>query len=195
LVGCADGEREGFLDLASHPDIAACSGGFQVAGLLGDVAPECGHGGGDDGAVPGGAGCSAADLCAGGWHVCALAAEVAQKSPTGCAGAAPVDGLFFATGQSSSGCGLCATGASVSPECSSCQCVAGCLQTDQTSNDVFGCGSLGAVASDCGVLDRFSNNLCGALSAPWLCGGDGCDEAHAVAKPGPAAGGVLCCRD
>lgn len=194
-VGCADGAREGFLDVAIYPDIAACSGGFQVPGLLGALAPACALGGGDDGSNPTGAGCSAADLCAAGWHVCASAAEVAERSPTGCAGSAPSGALFFATRQSSPGCGLCASGTSLDPGCNGCECVTGCLQTDLTSNDVFGCGTLGDVPGDCGVLDRFSNNDCASLAPPWSCASDGCTEAHTVTKPGPSAGGVLCCRD
>lgn len=194
-IGCADGAREGFLAIGTYPAIAACSGGFHVPGLLGGLSAKCGLGGGDDGPNPDGVGCSAADLCATGWHVCASAAEVAALSPTGCAGSAPAGGLFFATRQSSPGCGLCAMGSVAAPGCGACECVSDCLQTDLTSNDVFGCGSLGAVPDDCGVLDRFSNNNCGSLSPPWSCTSDGCTEAHAVTKPGPSAGGVLCCRD
>jgi hypothetical protein len=195
-VGCSDGAREGFLDAALYPDIAACSGGFQVAGLLGALAPKCNLGGGDDSANPGGAGCSAADLCAGGWHVCESAAEVAERSPTGCDGSVGVnEPVFFVTGQSGPGCGLCALGSSPDPECGTCNCTPGCLQTDLTANDLFGCGSAGATPGDCGVLDRFSGNVCNGLPAPWSCAsGDGCDEAHQVVKPGSGAGGVLCCR-
>jgi hypothetical protein len=195
VIGCSDGTREGFLDPALFVDIAACSGGFQVPGLLGGLGPQCGLGGGNDGGNPAGAGCSAADLCAAGWHVCASAAEVAKLSPLGCDGAAPnMSPLFFATRQSGPGCGLCATGSSQSPDCQTCSCGQGCLQTELTANDVFGCGSVGASPGDCGVLNRFSGNLCGALPAPWSCGSDGCDEAHEVIKTGSDAGGVLCCR-
>jgi hypothetical protein len=127
--------------------------------------------------------------------VCQSAHEVELRSPSGCKGAAPSGGLFFLTRQSGPGCGYCATGQSVLPGCNSCQCVQGCLQTDSTANDVFGCGSLGDTPGDCGVLDRFSNNDCASLGAPWSCGNDGCNEAHAVMKTSPQAGGALCCRD
>lgn len=166
-----------------------------MPGLL-DPAPACGLAGGDDGPFPNGAGCSAADLCATGWHLCASAADVAGSSPTGCDGAVTGGGLlFFATGQSGPGCGLCATGDIVSMDCQSCICTEGCLQTKDTANDLFGCGTLGDVPGSCGVLDRFSNNGCADLTAPWSCNGNGCDEALVVTKPGLAAGGVLCCRD
>lgn len=196
LSGCADGQREGFVDLAKYPWIAGCSGGFQVPGLLGGLTPTCNFGGGDDGANPSGLGCSAWDLCAPGWHVCKSAAEVAQDSPTGCDGSAP-DGaaLFFAVRQSGTGCGLCALGSQSFPECETCSCVAGCLQTDATANDVFGCGSIGIPPGDCGVLDRFSNDGCGDLGPPWSCGNDGCNEANAVSKSSSEGGGVLCCAD
>lgn len=174
-AGCADGQREGFVDLAGEPGIAGCSGGFAVAGLLADAPPACDRAAGDDGAVPDGAGCSATDLCAAGWHVCLTAGQVA--SATGdCAGSIP-DGaanLFFATRQSGPGSAECGAGA----------------------NDLFGCGNLGiAPAASCAPLDRFSNDLCAALGAPWTCGADGADEANNVSKPGPDGGGVLCCRD
>lgn len=174
-VGCADGQREGFVDLAGEPDIAGCAGGFAIAGLLADAAPACGRAGGDDGRLPDGAGCNATDLCGLGWHVCLTAGQVA--SATGdCAGAAPEGAppLFFATRQSGPGNAECGAGA----------------------NDLFGCGNLGvAPAASCSPLDRFSNDLCAALGAPWTCGADGTSEASAVSKPGADGGGVLCCRD
>lgn len=174
-VGCADGEREGFVDADARPNIAGCSGGFAVAGLLNDAAPTCGRSGGDDGAFPEGTGCSATDLCGAGWHVCLTPGQVAGAGDT-CAGAT-VEGdpaMFFAIRQSGPGAGDCGLGA----------------------NDLFGCGNLGlAPAASCAPLDRFSNDLCAALGAPWACGADGLNEANNVTKGGPEGGGVLCCRD
>jgi len=194
-LGCADGTREGFVDVDQYPAIAACSGGFAVPGLLSELVLQCNRQGGDDGPLPNGDGCSAEDLCALGFHVCASEQDVADHSPTGCNGSAPTPGLFFVTRQSGPGCGICALGADTQPGCSACQCIAGCLQTDATANDLFGCGSIGDATNECGVLDRFSNDLCSQLPAPWSCGGDGCNEAHALVKLGPGAGGVLCCLD
>jgi len=175
IVGCADGQREGFLSLLTHPAIAACAGGFALPGVVDLVAPACANAAGDDGVIPNGAGCNALDLCAAGWHLCADAAEVAARSPTGCAGAAVgTELVFFAAAQHGPGQGNCGpTG----------------------SDDLFGCGTLGEVTHpSCVPLDRWSKTLCGMLANPWVCGGSSVTEALDVVKPGPAAGGVLCCR-
>ncbi len=196
--GCADGARESFRDVARYPRIAGCAGGFDVAGLGREEGPACGRRAGDDGANPDGRGCRADDLCAAGWHVCRSSAEVAARSPDGCVGArdaAPAS--FFATRQLGPGCRRCATGAAT--DCGSNDCRDHCAPTAAMSNDLFGCGTLGSAPdpATCGVLDRFSDNLCSGLQAPWRCDGDaaGVRERELVVKPGPGAGGVLCCAD
>jgi hypothetical protein len=103
---------------------------------------------------------------------------VAAKSSTGCTGAAVgATPVFFVTAQSGPGSRMCgATGV----------------------DDLFGCGSLGARpvnGSNCTPLDKWSSDLCGSLVAPWGCGVDPTAEAVNVVKPGPTAGGVLCCQD
>lgn len=215
-VGCADGEREGFVDLASYPDIAGCSGGWSVPGIhtenpgtapacgvqtFDTTTPACGHAAGDDGANPNGTGCDVADLCADGWHVCSSASDILANSPTGCGGATVGSDppLFFASRQTGTGCGACATGASVGAECNDASCAVGCVQTADTANDLFGCGNLGNTGYagpllDCGPIDRFSNDQCSGLGAPWVCASSYC-EAFVVTKSDPSAGGVLCCRD
>jgi hypothetical protein len=194
--GCSDNTREGFVDQAKYPDIAACAGGWAIAGVVGDVVPACGLAAGNTSPNPGGAGCSAADLCSPGFHVCKDADEVAARSPTGCAGAATGPGLFFATGQGSTGCAICALGASKDPGvCNGCSCASDCATTKFTANDLFGCGTFGFSLDGCGVLDRTTGNLCSGVGSPWTCGSNGCDEANQVAKPGPAGGGVLCCAN
>ena len=143
--GCADGQRDAFRDVASHPAIAACAGGFTNAGLSRDSSPTCERGAGDDGPNPIGRGCSASDLCAPGWHVCRSVEDVATHSPDGCRGADDADAsAFFATRQTGPGCGHCATGSDLT--CGSTSCRTGCAQTDQTTNDIFGCGTLGQAA-------------------------------------------------
>jgi hypothetical protein len=196
--GCADGIRDAFRDRERYPRIAGCAGGFANPGLSRAMSPTCARGAGDDGTNPSGTGCNATDLCAPGWHVCTSAMDVATHASDGCAGAS--DGppsSFFATRQTGPGCGHCATG--TDPSCGSNDCRAGCVQTGRTTNDIFGCGGLGDVPqpSSCAPLDRFSNNICTALRAPWRCDGDpaGLRESDLVVKPGPDAGGVLCCRD
>ena len=175
VIGCADREREGFLDLRAYPDIAACDGGFSVPGTVGLKGPACGRAGGDDGANPDGTGCNVEDLCEAGFHVCTDAVEVGAKTSTGCTGAVVgTASLFYLTLQSGTGQQKCGAG----------------------TDDVFGCGNIGFRAgTGCAPLDSASGNLCGALVAPWTCGTNQTEEALNVAKPGSSAGGALCCRD
>ena len=201
--GCSDGTREGFIPATGFPDIAGCSGGWSVPGILAcqptTTSPACGRNSGNDSTNPPGLGCNVEDLCAPGWHVCASEAEVDDKTPTtGCSGAVPAGtALFFATRQSSNGCAVCATGTSTSTCCNGVTCCGGCAQTCSTPNDVFGCGTHGVPLSNipCGVLNRFSGNNCLGLSAPWSCGTSSIQEALNVTKPGSNFGGVLCCKD
>jgi hypothetical protein len=198
-IGCADGEREAFRDLVRYPDIAGCGGGWSVPGIYRVEAPRCGRGGGDDGMRPDGLGCNVADLCEPGWHVCATPLDVAASSPDGCTGAGLGDGgvgMFFATRISGPGCGNCATG--TRPGCNGTNCLTDCAANAETTNDVFGCGTIGDVpGASCSPLNRFSNDQCTRLPAPWSCPdpGAGIDEALTLVKRGPAAGGILCCRD
>lgn len=208
-IGCADGEREGFLSMSKYPEIAACSGGWSQPGITVPLSPGCGHGAGDDSTNPTGQGCSALDLCAEGWHVCAGKTEVAARSPDGCSGAVPPGtpdkSLFFAVDQSS---------------------IQGSTCTDDGTgdNDVFGCGNLGnplAPDKNCAPLDRVlastQPNTCGFNEAepplgPWECAGGpeshlheganvtkkACATADCTYDGSPIGawdkGGVLCCR-
>ena len=191
--GCSDGTREGFLDGCGYPEIAGCSGGFELAGVRG-VGAHCGKSAGNDSPNPSGTGCSAEDLCASGWHLCRSAGEVQQASPDGCEAVASLP-LFFVTAQSGSGCGVCATGDLTN--CSSNSCQRGCFPTAEMSNDVFGCGGLGAAPdpSTCAPLNRFGNDLCVSLESPWSCGSNGVREAYLLVKSSAALGGSLCCHD
>src|SRR5262245_3879393 len=71
-IGCADGTREGFQSQTKYPTIAACSGAWTIPGLIANdtLVPRCQRRAGNDGANTSGQGCSVADLCAEGWHVC-----------------------------------------------------------------------------------------------------------------------------
>jgi hypothetical protein len=197
-TGCSDGTREGFVDPATYPRIAGCSGGFSVPGILMYTGPACARMAGNSSRNPRGTGCSVDDLCSVGFHVCLGASEVAYDSSTGCGEAASEAGLFFATRQGSTGCGVCTLGTTLDDSiCNGASCVAGCAPTLKAANDVFGCGTLGSpMMAYCGVLNRFSNDLCSGLEGtPWDCGTDAYNEANFVTKSAPESGGVLCCAD
>jgi hypothetical protein len=66
IIGCSDGQREGFADLEAHPRIAGCLGAWDGPRSLRDepTGQRCG----DDLEV-----CdSPADVCADGWHPCGM---------------------------------------------------------------------------------------------------------------------------
>jgi hypothetical protein len=175
-VGCSDGTREGFAS-ASFTNIAACSGGWSIPGVLAtSLTPACGRLSGNDSTNPSGTACNVADLCQVGWHVCSSVAEVGSNSG-GCANGALAPNTFYVARVSGSGLALCeATGA----------------------NDLFGCGTIGLApdpAGSCGVLDRTSSDLCAAGPGAFACGADGYQEANNVTKTSSDGGGVLCCRD
>jgi hypothetical protein len=184
-VGCADGEREAYLDEAAEPNIAACAGGFSVPGTVtaASLSPACGRQGGDDGANPAGSGCSVEDLCAAGWHVCESSADVASHAETG---ACPdfdllADFQFYLTRQAQT------------PNGNECAAFG-------ATNNVVGCGNMGdyLLFDPCAPLDRRLRWFDCSASATWSCGADNSAsqlEAELVVKSGAPQGGVLCCRD
>ena len=184
VVGCADGTREGFRDFTVWQDIAGCSGGFSIAGVVGSAGqvPACARQAGDTSANPAGADCSAADLCAAGWHLCQDGSDVAAHSPSGgCEGCVPGDEpRFFLVASGASPMGICSN-------------------DPGARNDLHGCGSRGEPESpDCWPLTRrmgFAD--CLATDGIWVCGSadESLAEAAVVNKTGPTLGGVLCCRD
>lgn len=196
-IGCADGQRESFSNTTMYPHIAGCSGGWSIPGIARATTPACGRVAGDDSTNPNGDACSAADLCASGWHVCRHPAEVAAHSPDGCVGSHDAPSSFFVARQSGSGCGTCAVGTDASRTCTAADCSTDCYPTDGQTNDVFGCGTIGnAPSANCAPLDRFGDNDCRSLPTPWDCvASDDYNEALVLRKLGPAAGGVLCCVD
>lgn len=185
VVGCADGTREGFLDITpgTWPDIGGCAGGWQVPGLTYAAGRQslCGRRGGNTSTNPQGLGCGAADLCAPGWHVCLGPREVERRSPSGCEAAVPPGTrAFFAV----------AGGGSVGGDC---------VFGPSAHNDVRGCGTLGQPEADgCFPLDRRLEFYdCLATAGVWDCGGptSHVTEVLTVWKPRPELGGVLCCRN
>jgi hypothetical protein len=186
VLGCSDGTREGFRDYVHWSAIAGCAGGFnREKGIIRtqELLPTCGLLAGDTSANPSGLGCSAADLCAVGWHVCQDGHDVAIHSPTGdCENCVPAgEPRFFLVAIGASVMGIC------SPDLSA-------------ANDLHGCGGLGQPESEaCFPLSRrmgFAD--CLKTNGVWSCGkgeADSLQEALVVKKSGPSMGGVLCCRD
>jgi hypothetical protein len=185
--GCADGTREGFVDIGVYPSIAACAGGWDEPGLLSIASqtPECDRNAGNEGNNPEGHGCSVADLCAAGWHVCETAHDVALA--TGNVGCPPAYELylakpaFFVTRQRAQG-----------------------LVCDPTNemgtNNLYGCGNIGSAADkSCAPFMHMLRDSDCANHSPWACAdgqvGNSQDEYSVVTKAGAAAGGVLCCKD
>jgi hypothetical protein len=183
-VGCADDTREGFKDQVKYSNIAACSGGWQVAGFVSPDthAPQCDRQAGNDGIIPDGVGCSVADLCADGWHVCESAHEVSLNTAD-CRDALPQPGAqpaFFATRQR----GPMKT----------------CDPTNQDgTNNIFGCGNFGSVTlAACAPLTRMLRDADCDANPPWMCVNGPLDysttELIDTTKSGSTRGGVLCCR-
>ncbi len=111
VIGCSDGRRDGFLDLANWPAVAACAGGWTEPGLARPpIGANCARAGNDTGIS---AGCAAADLCATGWKVCqndVLAPATCPETPGfwavngGCTGITFVVGCGLDVGGSVTGC-------------------------------------------------------------------------------------------
>lgn len=188
VSGCADGTREGFLDVtfSAWPHIAGCSGAWDQPGLTVESSqrPTCGRMAGNTGINAVGIGCGAADLCAIGWHICRGPIEVERLSPSQCESVvSPGVPAFFAVAGGGGAAGDCAAGQSGS----------------RWINDVRGCGTIGhAEGNGCYPLDRrmeFSD--CLATQGAWACGGAAAhdQEVRLVVKPNTDLGGVLCCRD
>jgi len=183
-IGCSDGTREGYLSLAAEPDIAGCSGGFSVPGVLSDDSRQlkCAHNAGNTSPNPNGIGCSVADLCAEGWHVCEDNVEFEAKVVSNtCPTDMPGD-YFFATRQRMT----------IKPACT--------LNLNEWNN-VVGCGKASAWADatdqsmGCGLLDTMLKlTTCDDSNGVWECPGDGNNEGLTVKKTAPELGGVLCCR-
>jgi hypothetical protein len=180
-AGCADGTREGYVDIQHYPSIAACAGGWEVAGLLDPLTrtPTCGRQAGNSAELTNGFGCTVADLCADGWHVCETAAEVAALA-TDCTDAIPptAPGFeFYVTRQRAYGS----------------MCIAA---NDRGTNNLHGCGNVGVLDdASCAPFTVMLRNLDCAVWPPWSCSSTTVNEYEAVTKRGSTRGGVLCCKD
>lgn len=189
VAGCADGSREGFKNIASYPQIAACVGGWSIPGVAtpASFSRACNAQSGNDGEIEG---CTVADTCAVGWHVCKSAAEVRYKtrneaeelavhgtSNTGCDAVNDFETGFFVTRQSGSGYAICGA---------------------EGTNDVFGCGSVGShIQTNCQGLQSFTHNLCSKVKqAGFQCSANGGEaEALSITHDTNVEGGAMCCKD
>jgi len=183
VMGCADGTREGLQPLGAYPDVAACAGGWQIAGFVAPetLTPQCDRRAGNDGDLPNGEGCSVADLCAEGWHVCESAQEFSTKAKD-CGDAFPGGAVpeFYATRQRG-------------PDKT-------CDPMNLTgTNNVYGCGNFGSAAmAICAPFMHMLRDADCKANPPWMCVNGPINysitELLDVTKPGPERGGVLCCR-
>jgi hypothetical protein len=188
-LGCSDGTREGYLDESKYPNIAACAGAWAEPGLasMASRTPQCDRRAGNDGDKSDGRGCSVADLCASGWHVCETGkAVLVAAGPTGCADAlAPFANnqpVFFVSRQRAVGLD--------------------CDNTTQTgANNVYGCGNIGSAAdkASCAPFTHMLRDSDCQVQAPWVCA-DGpvstaSTEYNVVTKESSSHGGALCCKD
>ena len=179
-AGCSDDTRELFIDLDGEPNIAGCEGGFSVPGVTTFESLQllCNREAGNNSENANGEGCSVADLCALGWHVCEGKKDVAESLTKTTACPPTAEPTFWITRQATDG---------------SKQCVLGGV------NNVVGCGYLvgeaaQASCSPLNIMMLFSH--CQALTA-WDCGtsSEGSNESQVVTKSAFDQGGVLCCRD
>lgn len=171
-IGCADGEREGFVDRVAFPTIAGCSAMWP--GALDLRMPVTGTPCGDDLVV-----CAApAAACAPGWHICATSGDVTDLSSriTGaeCVTAGGAAGLSFVA--AANHCSACSGGCTSAPQCSYLATAAACTTGAQFCEEPMCCGQCselpicvdgafpgqtGAAMSDCAA--NFSSNESGVM--------------------------------
>jgi PPE-repeat protein len=187
-AGCADGTREGFVSLDRYPNLAACAGAWTVPGFVGPETkmPQCQRHAGNDGTRADGMGCSVADLCAEGWHVCESINEFKTSTSSCLDGYSQFGGtpVFFATRQRGSGMGTV-----------TCDPKSG----GDGTNNVYGCGNIGSAPDgSCAPFNRMLRDNDCRNNRPWACEDGPINynvlELSDITKPGKDRGGVLCCR-
>jgi hypothetical protein len=178
IIGCADGEREAFVDVR-FVDIAGCAATWTGTPSL--RAARTGTACGDDlggCAVP-------ADACDVGWHVCGDAGDPLDLSTrisgAECANPGGVAGRYVAALGHCVGCANMCTGGE--PDCvygASYECPSSFI----SCSEPVCCGSMCTFAGNChagvfaapGTRIGFAGRACGALT-------------------GDSQAGILCCRD
>jgi hypothetical protein len=171
VIGCADGQREAFVDASAFAGIAGCLGSWPGKKSMrarpgrracGDDAGECD--------VP-------ASLCASGWHVCGASgsiAELKQVSSDQCASAG---------------------GGRYSAAISHCETQSGCVYDrrrdgDYDCFDSGWCSETVCCGADCGGLGVCRDGVWPGQTTIAFGMDQGCG-----ATTSQRAGGVLCCRD
>jgi len=170
VVGCADGQREAFVDTRAYPRIAGCLATW--SGNVSMRAPASGQACGDDRgpcAVP-------ADACAAGWHPC------------GASGA--VDDLKQVSGAQCEQAG----GGRFSAAISHCKAQQGCVY-DLAPGATYQCYDEGwcsepvCCGSDCGEFGACTDGIWAGKTHIAQGMDQGCGKVQSL-----RAGGVLCCR-
>jgi hypothetical protein len=170
VVGCADGQREAFVDAAGYPAIAGCLGAWEGTRSMRDRAT--GQSCGDDAggcAVP-------ADLCAPGWHLCGASGALAD--------------LQQVTAEQCEQAG----GGRFSAAISHCETQDGC-QYDSRANADYECFDRGwcsetvCCGADCGAFGSCRDGVWPGRTHIAQGTDQGCG-----ATTSQRAGGVLCCR-
>jgi hypothetical protein len=169
-VGCADGQREAFVDAAAFPSIAGCLGSWQ--GTQSMRSPASGIPCGDDRgecAVPG-------DLCAQGWRVCGATGSIAD--------------LTQVSGEQCEQAG----GGRFSAAISHCETQNGCAYDTRPDGDYEcfdrgWCSETVCCGADCGNFGACRDGVWQGLTHIAQGTDQGCG-----ATSSRRAGGVLCCR-
>jgi hypothetical protein len=169
-VGCADGQREAFVDAAGFPAIAGCLASWDGKRSLRDA--PTGAACGDDAG-----GCAApADACAAGWHVCGASGAIAdlrQVGPEQCEQAG---------------------GGRFSAALSHCETQSGCAYDTRPEGD-YACFESGwcsepvCCGGDCGDFGACTDGVWPGKTHIAQGTDQGCG-----AQTSQRAGGLLCCR-
>jgi hypothetical protein len=170
-IGCADGQREAFVDPSAFPRIAGCLGSWD--GLASLRAPATGRACGDDLDACG----APADLCAPGWRVCGAGGRIADLTQV-----------------SADECER-AGGGRFSAAISHCETQSGCTY-DRRPNGDYDCFKSGwcsesvCCGGDCGQFGSCTDGVWPHKTHIAQGTDQGCG-----ATSSRRAGGLLCCRD
>jgi hypothetical protein len=179
IIGCSDGRREGLLDMALFPDVAACIGEWSGEQSLRQPSDRtaCGNDAGKICAVP-------ADLCAPGWHLCASGGSALELSTRLTPDQCDIAGGGRYVAATSHCQGLCVTST----------CTAFC-QYDPSGTEMLPCLPNGNCSEPacCGQACRNSGSCTDGVWPSRTHITNGPDQGCGMVSS-RRAGGVLCCR-